>query len=73
MKIIFLILLSLTVTTSKADTIDFWHVYYSNKSIGDFTIYGKNAIILKLKDVKKEDSIKVLFYRTHLAMIVKPI
>ncbi|MEO6455540.1 MAG: hypothetical protein ABIN97_15780 [Ginsengibacter sp.] len=62
MKFIFFIFLFFVGTISKADTIDYWHVYYNTTMIGDFNDYGENKIIIKRTELKAEDSIKVTFF-----------
>jgi len=69
--LIFVITLIFT-QTGKCDTIDFWHVFYNKKMIGDFDQYperrmeGKhigNEIVINTKIVKNNDSIKVKYFR----------
>ena len=50
--------------TLKADTIDYWHVYYNNKKIKDYTQYSKKrAIIFKLEKIKSNDTLKIKYFR----------
>ena len=50
-------------SSAKADTIDYWHVYYNNIQIQEFNQYTKGAIVLKIKDIKKTDSLTVKYFR----------
>ncbi|WP_026209621.1 hypothetical protein [Cytophaga aurantiaca] len=65
MKNILLMLLPLLglVQTTKADTIDFWHVYYNHTKIQEFNQYGTHEIRLKLESLKSGDSITVKYFR----------
>ncbi len=47
----------------KADTIDFWHVYYNNVKIQEYNQYSKGIIVLKIKDIKKTDSLSIKYFR----------
>ena len=49
-------------SSAKADTIDYWHVYYNNIKIQEFNQYSKGAIVLKIKDIKKTDSLTVKYF-----------
>lgn len=49
--------------TTKADTIDYWHVYYNNIKIKEYNQYSKGEIILKTKDIKKTDSLTIMYFR----------
>lgn len=62
---ILIILISTFGLTSfaKADTIDFWHVYYNNVKIQEYNQYSKGEIVLKIKDIKKTDSLAVKYFR----------
>ena len=54
----------LAIQTSKADTIDYWHVYLNNKIIREFNQYSKDLTIkLKLSEAKPYDSIRVNYFR----------
>ena len=66
-KLFFILLISLGIAqTAKADTIDYWHVYYNKIKIRDFTYLSTNDIVLKLDSVKKGDVIVVKYFRdTH--------
>lgn len=44
--------------TAKADTVDFWRVFYNRKEINT-----KGEILLKVKDIKKNDSLTILYFR----------
>ena len=60
--LIFLTVLGLSQMT-KADTIDFWHVYYNKAKIREFNQYSTREIILKLNKIKSGDSITVRYFR----------
>lgn len=62
---ILLILLILfgPIQSARADTIDFWHVYYNNIKIKEFNQYGQNTVILRLGKIKDGDSIVVKYFR----------
>jgi hypothetical protein len=49
--------------SAKADTIDYWHVYYNNNKLKELTYYTENIIVIKSSDIKAIDSIRVFFYR----------
>ena len=59
----FVTILAFLSTSAKADTIDYWHVYYNDKKLKELTYYTKNVIIIKSSDIKAKDSIRVFFYR----------
>jgi len=62
----FLSILNTFGFSSKADTIDYWHVYYNAKKIKELTYYTDNVITIKSATIKATDSISVFFYRdTH--------
>jgi len=65
MKRIFFILLIVfgIFQIAKADTVDFWHVYYNQVKIEAFSQNGTHEIILKLDSIKSGDSITVKYYR----------
>ncbi|HEV7782150.1 MAG TPA: hypothetical protein VGO58_12840 [Chitinophagaceae bacterium] len=66
MKRIFLMVLTVSgfAQTAKADTIDYWHVYYNKIKIGEFTHYGRpHKITLKLDSLHYGDSITVIYSR----------
>lgn len=48
---------------TKADTIDYWHVYYNNNKIKEYNLYSNGEIVIKIKEVQKTDSITVLYFR----------
>ncbi|MFD0748853.1 hypothetical protein ACFQZS_01785 [Mucilaginibacter calamicampi] len=57
--LIFLLLLC-TVITSRADTIDYWHVRYNGKLIREYNIHEYEKIIhIKALTLKASDSISV--------------
>lgn len=47
----------------KADTIDFWHVYYNDVKIHEFNPYFRGEVKLKLKAVKATDYLIVEYFR----------
>ena len=69
MKILLLLFLaSAGITqTTKADTIDYWHVYYNNIKIKEFNGHNEvHEITIKIDKIKNGDSISVNYYRdTH--------
>lgn len=48
---------------AKADTIDFWHVYYHDIKINEYNQYSKGEITIIAKDIKKTDSITIIYFR----------
>ncbi len=65
MKRISLILISITgfIDSAKADTIDYWHVYYNDIKIKEYNQYAKGEIVLKIKDIKKSDTLTIKYFR----------
>jgi hypothetical protein len=51
------------IDSFKADTIDYWHVYYNNIKIQEYNQYSKGEIVLKIKDIKKTDSLTIKYFR----------
>ena len=49
--------------SAKADTIDYWHVYYNKIKIKEYNQYSKGEIVLKIKDIKKSDSLTIKYFR----------
>ena len=49
--------------SAKSDTIDFWHIYYNGVKIKECNQLAINEIALKLKKIKREDSIIVKYFR----------
>ncbi|MFM2307872.1 MAG: hypothetical protein RLZZ367_2541 [Bacteroidota bacterium] len=49
--------------TAKADTIDFWHVYYNGVKIREYNGYAVDIISLKADSVGSNDSITVKYFR----------
>jgi len=55
--------------TAKADTIDYWHVYYNDVKINEISVTSElfsgksNEITLKIKDIKETDSLTITYYR----------
>jgi hypothetical protein len=63
-KILSILILTIGLATgAKADTIDYWHVYYNNIKLKEFNQYAKGEIILKIKDIKRQDSLTVKYFR----------
>ena len=50
-------------SSAKADTIDYWHVYYDNIKIKEYNQYSKGEIVLKIKDIKNTDSLTIKYFR----------
>jgi len=50
-------------SSTKADTIDYWHVYYNKIKIKEFNQNSKGEIVLKIKDIKKTDTLTVRYFR----------
>lgn len=65
MKIFLLLILAITgmAQTTKADTIDYWHVYYNKSKLAAFNEYNIHSITIKMDKVKSGDSITVNYYR----------
>jgi len=65
MKLFLLLTLAITVMTqiTKADTIDYWHVYYNKTKIEELNAYNVRDIIIKTDKVKSGDSIAVRYFR----------
>jgi hypothetical protein len=49
--------------SAKADTIDYWQVYYNESKIKEYTQYSKGEIVLKIKEIKKTDTLTVKYFR----------
>jgi hypothetical protein len=47
----------------KADTIDYWHVYYNKTKIKEYNQYSKGEITLKIKNIKNKDTLTVRYFR----------
>ncbi len=62
-----LLLLILTFFIShlcKADTIDYWHVYYNKAKLKEFNhFFDRETIVLKTDNIKNDDSIIVQYFR----------
>ena len=64
MKILIALICTLAMLSSvKADTIDFWHVYYNKVKIREYNQYSKGVITLPIKDIKKTDTLTVRYFR----------
>jgi hypothetical protein len=63
-KIVFVLLTILgLVQITKADTIDYWHVYYNKVKIHEFNQIGTHDIILKLNKIRNTDVITITYFR----------
>lgn len=64
MTIILTILFSIFVffSTVKADTIDYWHVFYNETKIKEYIQYSKGEIVFNIKDIKKTDTLTVKYF-----------
>lgn len=51
----------MSAPAAKADTIDYWHVYYNQKKIKEFTTAGD--IVLKRSKIKPGDIITLKYFR----------
>ena len=61
--VIFILTVGL-LNTAKADTIDYWHVFYNKTKIKEFNENSKNMeITLKVKEIKKTDSLTIRYFR----------
>lgn len=49
--------------SAKADTIDYWHVYYNDTKLKELSYYSKTEVLIKCSEIKTVDSIRVFFYR----------
>jgi hypothetical protein len=65
MKRILIILISTLglINSAKADTIDYWNIYYNKVKIKEYNQYSNGEIVLKIKDIKKTDSLTVKYFR----------
>jgi hypothetical protein len=62
-----LILIFGFVQLTKADTTDFWHVYYNKKEIREYGQFGiPQTIILKIDSIHSGDSITVKYFHDGL-------
>jgi hypothetical protein len=62
-KVLFLILSLFLIQVVKADTIDYWHVYYNGRIFKKYNQNHKNQVIaLEFDQIKENDSIKVVFF-----------
>jgi len=63
-RILVILVLTIGVTNFvKPDTVDFWHVYYNDVKIKEFSQYSNNKeITLRIKDIKKADSLTIMYY-----------
>ena len=52
--------------STKADTIDYWHVYYNNSFVREYNQHLKGELSLQIKDIKVTDSFTIKYFRdTH--------
>ncbi|QEM09489.1 hypothetical protein [Mucilaginibacter rubeus] len=59
---LFTLILATAINTniySKADTIDYWHVKYNDKTIAEYTAFDKAPITIKKQDIKDSDILTV--------------
>jgi len=62
-KHILIFILALATNVAKADMADFWHVYYNGVKIKEFSeVQNNREITLKIKDIKKTDSLTIMYY-----------
>jgi len=50
-------------SSAKADTIDYWHIYYNRIKVNEFNQYSKGEIVLKIKNIRSTDSLMVKYFR----------
>lgn len=62
-RFILILAISLLAISAKADTIDYWHVYYNNARIKAFNTYTKGELRLRISDIKKSDSLAIRYFR----------
>lgn len=63
-KILILLWLAIGISLStKADTIDVWHVFYNAVKIKEFNAYGKHELTLKKDSLKLGDTITIKYFR----------
>ena len=58
-----LTMLTASCFSAKADTSDYWYVYYNTQQLKMLTYYTFNVITIKSTTIKDTDSISVCFYR----------
>jgi len=65
MKAFMLVLLTMSFACiAKADTVDYFRVYYNEKKIKDQNFYGSSAhISIKASDIKPGDSVTLKYFR----------
>lgn len=64
LKLIMLLVVSSGINlTAKADTVDYCRVFYNKKEIREYPLYSKGEILLKVKDIKENDSLTILYFR----------
>lgn len=62
--VILLIYTILAGNVCKADTIDYWHVYYNNKRLKEFNQFSNvETLVFKSGKIKTGDSIAVKYFR----------
>ncbi|HLP93054.1 MAG TPA: hypothetical protein VK168_03415 [Saprospiraceae bacterium] len=62
-RFILILAISLLAIPAKADTIDYWHVYYNNARVKAFNAYTKGELRLRISDIKKSDSLAIRYFR----------
>ncbi|MFA7326842.1 MAG: hypothetical protein WC121_09275 [Candidatus Kapaibacterium sp.] len=50
------------LSTAKADSISYYHVYYNSTKISEINEYSKGVVILKEADIKMEDSLEIKYF-----------
>ena len=62
-KLLFLLIIMYAfANVSKADTIDFWHIYYNNVEIKEGNEYSKFVLKLNIDKIKNTDSLSFRYY-----------
>jgi len=64
MKFFLLILISTIglANSAKADTIDYWHVYYNDIKIEEYNLHLEGEIVFKLKDIENTDTLTIVYF-----------
>ena len=66
-SIFVLLLICAFASSSKADTLNYWHVYFNGVKIKEFNEENLGEIKLKLAEIKDEDSITIKYFCFHKA------
>lgn len=61
-KTILLLLTGFCIQSAKADTIDFWHVYYNNNLIKEFNESSRHSLVRIDNFIKDSDTLAVYFW-----------